>query len=222
MLHALLSKSHKVKSPAVAGLGVTVAFTVAIWFAVVFFLARAEVFVTLVATPPLAILAAVAAPIIVFFGAFQLSEQFRGFALGLDLRLLAGIQAWRMGGRGFLALYAYGILPGHFAWPAGLGDMAIGISAPWIILGLMRDLGFAASKTFIAWNLFGIFDLALALAVGGFGPRVFSDGVLTPNATAPMSHMPLVLTPAFFVPLFIVLHLIALVQALRFARERRS
>ena len=218
MLYGLLPKSHQVKSPAFADLGVTVACTVAVWFAVVFFLARGEVFVTPVGFPPLAILAAVAAPIIVFFGAFQFFERFRRFVLGLDLRLLAGIQAWRMGGRGFLALYAYGILPGYFAWPAGLGDMAIGISAPWIILSLTRDLGFAAGKTFIAWNLFGIFDLALALAAGGFGPRVFSDGVLAPNATAPMSHMPLVLTPAFFVPLFIVLHLIALMQARRFAR----
>ena len=32
----------------------------------------------------------------------------------------------------FVVLYGFGILPGVFALPAGLGDMAIGATAPFI------------------------------------------------------------------------------------------
>jgi hypothetical protein len=45
--------------------------------------------------------------------------------LAANLRLLTAIRTWRAGGFGFLTLHTYGILPGLFAWPAGLGDIAI-------------------------------------------------------------------------------------------------
>jgi len=40
-----------------------------------------------------------------------------------DLRFITATQAWRFGGFAFLVLDTYRVLP---AWPAGLGDMAIG------------------------------------------------------------------------------------------------
>ncbi len=52
----------------------------------------------------------------------------------------------------FLTLYSYGVLPGIFAWPAGLGDMAIGVTAPLVLSALLRRPGFAAGKSFVAWN----------------------------------------------------------------------
>ena len=67
---------------------------------------------------------------------------------------MAGIQAWRFAGLGFIALYAYGVLPGLFAWPAGLGDMAIGVTAPLVIYALRRRPAFAVSSLFWVWNLF--------------------------------------------------------------------
>jgi hypothetical protein len=202
--------------------GVYVGFGVGLWFGIICLLGTGEVFVAPPRTPPLALVLAVAAPLIAFIGAFCASNRFHEFVLGLDLRFLTAIQAWRMGGRSFLALYTFGILPGYFAWPAGLGDMAVGVTAPWIILALMRRPAFAAGKTFVAWNIFGILDLVIAVTMGGFGPRFFSDPNLGADATAPMSYMPLVLVPAFFVPLFIILHLSALFQARRLAAEIRS
>ena len=41
-------------------------------------------------------------------------------------------------------MYTYGVLPGIFAWPAGLGDMAIGATAPLVLSGLLRRPDFAA------------------------------------------------------------------------------
>ena len=78
-------------------------------------------------------------PSALFFALLRLSQSFRAFVLSLDLRLIAGMQAWRWAGLGFLSLYAHNVLPAVFALPAGLGDMAIGATAPWIILKLVRE-----------------------------------------------------------------------------------
>jgi hypothetical protein len=72
---------------------------------------------------PLSILAGLLTPILVFLVAFWTVVPFHDFVMSIDLPVMAGIQAWRLGGLGFIALYAYGLLPGLFAWPAGLGDM---------------------------------------------------------------------------------------------------
>ena len=141
-----------------------VAVLLALWFALVSFLGICRAFTRPPGTPPLPILAGAVLPIIVFLIAFRASDSFRDFVLTFDLRLAAGIQAWRFAGLGFLALAAHGVLPGAFAWPAGVGDMAIGLTAPWIILALISRSAFAASGLFIIWNWLGILDLVVASA----------------------------------------------------------
>lgn len=222
MSNAVLSDSHRLKTPAVPGAGITIALVLTVWCALIFLLGAGEVFVTTGGAPPLALLIAVTTPIIAFLAAFWISQPLREFVLAADLRLMTGIQAWRIGGFSFLALYAYGILPGYFAWPAGLGDMAIGVTAPWLITALVRRPGFAASKTFVAWQVFGILDLVVAVGLGAIGPRLLAVDAAGAAATAPMAHLPLVIVPAFLVPVFIILHLAALFQARRFSIEGRS
>lgn len=136
---------------------------------------------------------------------------FAAYFLALDLSLAASIQGWRAGGFAFLALYAHGILPGAFAWPAGLGDIAIGVTAPWIARALARSPDFARSRAFTTWNLLGILDLVVAIGSGGLNSVLTSDG----PSTAPMAQLPLVLIPAYLVPMFIMLHLAALLQTHR-------
>jgi hypothetical protein len=143
---------------------------------------------------------------------------FRHFVLMIDLRLATGIQAWRFAGLGFLALYTYGVLPGLFAWPAGLGDMAIGLTAPWLVLALIRAPAFARSRSFSVWNVFGISDLVVAVNLGMLASVPGADGI----TTAAMARLPLVLIPAYCVPLFVLLHLAALVQVRRLAAYGHS
>ena len=221
MANAILSH-YQAKSPTVSGAGSAVALGLVVWFALVFSLGLGEVFVAPADTPPLALLIAVIAPVILFLAGCWAYRSLRELVLAADLRFMTAIQAWRIGGFSFLAFYTYGILPGYFAWPAGVGDMAIGVTAPWIIAALMRERSFAASKSFVAWNIFGILDLVVAVGSGAFGPLFFVHDVGGPGATRAMAHLPLVLVPAFFVPLFIILHLAALPQARRLAGERRS
>jgi hypothetical protein len=157
----------------------------------------------------------------VFFGAYFGSDAFRAFVLGADLRLVAAMQAWRWAGLGFLSLYAHGVLPGLFALPAGLGDMAIGVTAPWIVLGLIRDSSFVTSRRYVIWNIMGIIDLVVAVSMGTICSG-FLHGITGNVTTSPMAKLPLVLIPAYLVPLFIMLHFTALSQARRFARSGKS
>jgi hypothetical protein len=165
---------------------------------------------------PLPILAGFLTPILVFLIAFWTVGPFRDFLMSIDLPVMAGIQAWRFAGLGFIALYVYGVLPGLFAWPAGLGDMAIGVTAPLVILALRRHPAFAAGRLFWVWNLLGILDLIVAVSLGALS-AVAGIGISAEITTFPMGKMPLVLIPTFLVPVFLMLHLASLLQARRLA-----
>jgi hypothetical protein len=105
-----------------------IAGVLAIWFGLVFLLGANGAFVRPPGAPPFPILIGATVPLVVFVAAYLGWGAFRASVLAADLRLLTAIQAWRAGGLGFLALYAHGVLPGLFAWPAGLGDIAIGVT----------------------------------------------------------------------------------------------
>ena len=197
-------------------LGVTLALSA--WFVLIVSLGALGAFVGLPGTPPVAMGIAVGAPLLVFFACLRLSQPFREFVLSLDLRLISGIQAWRWAGLGFLALYAHDVLPAMFALPAGLGDMAVGFAAPWMILGLVRRQGFAASPQFVRWNVLGILDLVVAVGLG-VSSAALATGTSGEVSTAPMATLPLLLIPAFLVPLFLMLHTAALMQSRRISRD---
>jgi hypothetical protein len=186
----------------------------ALWFVVVFLLGAAGAIARPPGTPPVPILIAATAPVLVFLGAYWGWPAFRAYVLSLDIPLATAIQAWRAGGLGFLALYAHRVLPGAFAWPAGLGDIAIGVTAPWVARALVRRPGFGTSRVFVVWNLLGILDLVIAVSVGGLSSALAS-GAAGEVTTGPMAQLPLVLIPAYLVPLFVMLHLAALFQARR-------
>jgi len=201
------------------GIRLAVGTALSVWLVLVLSFGAAGAFVGPPGTPPLPMAIGVAAPLIVFFASLRVSQSFRAFVLSLDLRFIAGMQAWRWAGLDFLSLYAHKILPAVFALPAGLGDMAIGVTAPWIILALIRQPGFAASRAFIRWNVLGILDLIIAISIGTLG-TLFATGAPGEISTAPMATLPLLLIPAFLVPLFLMLHTAALMQSWQLRRSR--
>jgi hypothetical protein len=201
-----------------SSVGPVVTVALALWLGLVFLLGTQGTFVQPPDSPPLPIFFGVAIPLGVFFAVYFGWSAFRAFVLRADLRLAAAIQAWRFGGLGFIALYAHGVLPGLFAFPAGLGDMAIAINAPWIVLGLIRHPSFATSRRYVIWNIMGIIDLAVAVSMGTICSG-FVHGLTGKVTTGPMAQLPLVLIPAYFVPLFIMLHFTALSQARQLARS---
>jgi hypothetical protein len=195
-----------------SGIRLAVVLALTVWLLLVVSLGASGAFVGPPGRPPLPIAIGVTAPLVLFFACLRLTPSFREFVLTLDLRLIAGMQAWRWAGLGFLSLYAHNVLPAIFALPAGLGDMAIGATAPWIILALARRPGFAASGTFIRWNVLGILDLLIAISIGT-ASALFATGAPGEISTAPMATLPLLLIPAFLVPFFLMLHVTALMQS---------
>lgn len=214
MANTIISRVDQPKVPMVSSTGGFVAAFFLAWLALIFVLGARGAFAGPQGAPPLGLLIGLLAPLSLFLLGYRTIRPLREFVLSADLRLIVAVQAWRWAGFGFLTLYTYRVLPGIFAWPAGLGDMAIGVTAPLVLSALLRRPGFAASKSFAAWNVSGILDLTVAVSIGALVP------LLAPNfygavSTAPMTQLPLVLVPTYLVPTFLILHLTALFQARR-------
>jgi len=210
--------------PATLPIRFLVPVALALWLGLISFLGSQGAFVGSAGSPPRGLFLGFAIPLAVFFTAYFGWSAFRAFILGVDPRLVPAMQACRWGGLGFLSLYANGILPWLFAFPAGLGDMAIGISAPWIVLVLVRNPLFATSRRYLLWNILGIVDFVVAVSMGilcsGFIHGI--TGLIGNITTAPMARLPLVLIPTYMVPLFIMLHFTALFQGRQLARSAKS
>jgi hypothetical protein len=187
----------------------------AVWFGVVFLLAYRGAFAAGEGSLPLPISYGIVIPLGLFVAAYLGWTPFRDFILGADPRFVTAIQAWRWAGGQFFWLYTWGVLPGLFAFPAGFGDMAIGVTAPWIVLGLVRNPLFAASRRYVIWNILGIVDFVLAVSMGVLSSGLFPgiNGLNGSVTTSAMNRLPLVLIPVFIVPFFTMLHLTALFQA---------
>ena len=159
------------------------------------------------------VLLTILAPVALFLAACAGSGEFRKYILSRDIRLLTMMLSWRVIGFAFLPLYAYEVLPGLFAWPAGLGDAAMGLTAPLMVWALMRNPSFAASRGFIVWNLLGLLDFAVAGVTSTLASGAVAGLVSGSLTSAPMEVWPLSLFPSFGVPLFMFMHFTVLFQA---------
>jgi len=154
----------------------------------------------------LAVAFAAGTPIVVFSLWFAASQNFRRFALSLDPKILTSAQSWRIIGFTFLLLEAHRVLPAVFAFPAGYGDMFIGVTASYVAWKLADP---AHRNNFILWQLLGILDLVIAVSIGTTAALISPQG----PTMAPMTVLPLSLIPTFLVPLFTILHVICIAQA---------
>jgi hypothetical protein len=221
MSNAVVSHPYRLNASAALHTRALVTTLLVAWLALAFWLGASGFFATPPAAPPLHLLLGVLIPIGLFLTAFWTWQSFHDFVLAADLPLLTGTQAWRFSGFGFLTLNTLGLLPAYFAWPAALGDMMVGLTAPWLVTALLRQPCFAGSRAFVAWNIFGILDFVVALSMGAIVPRLFPE--LARSITmAPMAHLPLVLIPTFLVPMFTILHLVALFQARKVSATRQQ
>ena len=115
----------------------------------------------------------------------------------------------------FLIVMALGHLPAAFALPAGLGDIAIGVAAPFVARRLARGNGHTGAVRF---NVLGILDLVVAVSIAFL---LFEFVEVTPS-TAPLRLLPLALIPTTAVPLAVALHIVSLRQLRTAARSREG
>jgi hypothetical protein len=132
--------------------------------------------------------------------------------LSIPMQAMIGLNVGRVLAVFFLLLAAEGRLAGPFPYFAAGGDIITAIVA----LPMMR-LASTPSGTRIsaiaAWNLFGIADLVLAIALGvtsaeGSPLQVFH----TPPGSEAMQQLPWSFVPTVLVPLWLILHAIIWAQ----------
>lgn len=107
----------------------------------------------------------------------------------------------------FLIVMVQGQLPAAFAVPAGLGDIAIGVAAPFLARRLAR--GRAARHAVVRFHVLGILDLVMAAGIAA----LITYGLLeVAPSTELLRLLPLALVPTAAVPLAVALHVVALRQ----------
>lgn len=122
---------------------------------------------------------------------------------------LVRLHLWRLVGILFLVLMLRGQVPALWALPAGIGDILVGVTAPWVARDVDTPRG---RRRATIWNLFGLADLIVAVGLG----IMTSPGPTQVFRTAPttefMTLFPMALVPTFLVPLAVTLHVVSLWQ----------
>ncbi|MGH2918953.1 MAG: hypothetical protein ACRDLS_10215 [Solirubrobacteraceae bacterium] len=191
-------------------------FMVVAWFTAVFILAKSDTFASTPATtfPPLMGFA-ILAPIIWGTVVLLALPGFRPRLARIPLHWLVGVQFYRVAGGLFLIAYAQNDLPAEFALPAGIGDILVGLAAPFVAHKLAKEGPERARGAVLTWCALGIFDLAVAVSMGLLtSPSVFQQLALdAPNYE--ITRYPFVLIPTFAVPASVLLHIYVIAQLMR-------
>jgi hypothetical protein len=108
-------------------------------------------------------------------------------------------------------LMANGQMPALWALPAGVGDVIVGATAPWIARHVETPEG---KRRAIMFNLFGMADLVVAVGLGVMTSPGPAHVFHTTPTSAFATQFPLALVPAFLVPLAFAVHVVSLWQLL--------
>ena len=175
------------------------ALVAAVWLTGMFLLGAADVFRNDALPPriPLALGATLIAGYLLL-----LSPTFRRIVAAVPQHWLIGIQTFRILGSVWLVRYFAGQLPGLFALPAAIGDVATGLLAPFVAYAWYSGKPYARGIA-IAWTLFGMADLVNAVVLGGLTNG--GGGIVFPT----------VLIPVYGVPRSFLIHTYSLIGLLR-------
>jgi hypothetical protein len=155
------------------------------------------------------VVATLIVPVAVALIAGGMSATTRAALDAAPLSWLVGVQVYRILGFIFLRLWLHGRLPVYFALPAGIGDMLVGVNALPLAFALRSDSRLAR-RLALGWNVFGILDLVNAVTKG-----ITTALAQVTSNTSPLLSYPLVLVPAFGVPLSLILHGLSIPQLRR-------
>jgi hypothetical protein len=191
-----------------------------LWMAVAWSAAISGTFRTGASPVPLLPLA-VFVPVIIGAPILLLSKRVGQLLDAMPATWLVALQVYRIFGSVFLVGAFLGVVPGVFGLPAGTGDVLTGLFAVPTAIALSAGTT-EGRKAAIVWNIFGLADFAVAIALG----LMTAPGPLQLIATSVPSigagAYPNVLTPAFVVPSSILLHALSLRQLRRRSKAERA
>ena len=188
-----------------------IALPLLVWQSIVWWLALAGVFQGQIGPVPLLPMAIVL-PLLIGLPILLSSKTVGRMLDATPPSWLVGLQVYRVFGSVFLTGWLAGNLPTIPAVPAGAGDALVGMLALLVAL-VLTSRARSARSIALAWNVLGILDLVDAIALNALanpgGP---------PTGPDPVAAFPLVLIPAFGVPLSLLLHSLSLRQLRRLQR----
>ena len=184
-----------------------------LWFAVAWSAAVTGVFRP--DTLPLPVLPlAIFLPVIIGAPVLLLSKRVAQVLDAMPVTWLIALQLYRVVGAMWFVGALLGTVPGVFGLPAGIGDVLTGLFAVPAAMAVATGTA-QGRRAAIAWNIFGLADLAVAVTLGFItSPGPFQ--LIIPNVPSiGAGAYPNVLTPAFVVPSSILLHALSLRQIRR-------
>jgi hypothetical protein len=127
---------------------------------------------------------------------------------------LVGLQVYRILGAMFLVYWIRGGMPGAFALPAGIGDVATGLLALPAAVRVASGVP-TGRRIGIRWNVLGLTDFAVAITMGMLTSPGPAHLLAREHPNVQIATFPAAMTPAFVVPFSILLHVLSLRQLKR-------
>jgi hypothetical protein len=227
----LALRRTQLPAPSRVRIGLAITAILLAWNTLSFFLATHSVFLATRAArfrfrmpgmlftmfPP--ILFAVCLPIVIGLWLILRSKTVAKVVDATPLSWLIAVQTYRVLGLIFLVLWSEGQLPWQFAFPAGSGDILVGILAIPVAWAASKGSKSSATAAF-AWNVLGILDFIVALGTGFLSSPTPFQMLALDHPNLLVSRYPLVMIPAFMVPLSSILHGVCLWKLRRMATLR--
>lgn len=131
----------------------------------------------------------------------------RDWFKGLDQKPIVGLQIFRLIGGLFIVEMYRGNIPGSFAWPAGIGDIIVGLFALYLFVYYKK----IPNKAIVILITIGLLDFISAFFFGftsSEGPlQLFAVGFENQSGLFPIGLIPL-----YLVPYAITFHIISLIN----------
>jgi hypothetical protein len=161
-------------------------------------------------------------PVLVVAIAWRIWPAVGSALLAVPMPLLIGLNISRVFGAFFLFLAASARLDGPFPISAGWGDVITGVAALPLAIAVARR-GTSIHSSIYAWNVFGLVDLVLAVALGtisfnGFALQLIKTGV----GSDAIQALPWSMIPTVLVPFYLIVHGIIFAQLRETGRERAA
>jgi hypothetical protein len=194
---------------------VLVTYVALFWFLLVL---SASLLDTFAHNPP-AYYLTIGGPVVLLLAGYLLSRAFRSFVYRLvgDPFSITILQVYRVLGVAMAIQALRHALPALFGLPAGFGDLFIGVTAP--LAAVAWSSGTRSGKVvFVLWNVLGLLDLVIAVSTALLAAFTQAG----PITMAPMRLYPLIMVPAFGVPLAFILHFSGLGQFWHLSRKQTA
>jgi hypothetical protein len=151
-------------------------------------------------------------PILGFLAAYAFSKSVQDALFSLPLWAITATHSLRLVGIAFVISALRHELAPLFGWLGGGGDIISAVvSIPLAISLYQKRYAENLRLRFIAWNIFGIIGLFLSVTLGLlYSPSAVGILGSSVSNTRALSFLPYSLIPTFYVPILILLHILAL------------